>query len=209
MIGVFGGTFDPIHFGHLRSALEVLQGLNLDQVRFIPLHGAVHRNPPEVTPGLRLRMVETAIAGQPGFVADDRELRRAGASYTVDTLRDIRREQPDQMLCLMMGLDAFNGFERWHLPEEILQLAHLIVMQRPGETRLTPAARQLLESRGCQGVAELRELRSGGILLRSFTQLQISATQIRDILKAGRSPRYLLPDGVIELITEHNLYASK
>ncbi len=209
MIGLFGGTFNPIHFGHLRTALEVLQVLKLEQVRFIPLHGAVHRAQPEVSPALRLQMVEAAIEDQPGFVADDRELRRAGPSYTVDTLRDLRREQPDRVLCLMMGLDAFNGFTAWHQPDEILRLTHLIVMQRPGETLLTPGARELLETRRCQGVAELKARRAGGVMLQTFTQLQISATQIRTMLSQGRSPRYLLPDGVLQLITEHNLYTRK
>ncbi len=209
MIGLFGGTFDPIHFGHLRSALEVQQALNLDQVRFIPLHGAVHRDPPEVTSSLRLRMVEAAIADQPGFVADARELKRAGPSYTVDTLREIRGEQPDEVLCLMMGLDAFNGFSTWHRPDEILRLAHLIVMQRPGETGLTPDARELLQTRRCGGAAELESRHAGGVMLRTFTQLQISATQIRAVLGQGRSPRYLLPDGVLQLISEQGLYLPK
>jgi nicotinate-nucleotide adenylyltransferase len=209
MIGLFGGTFDPIHFGHLRSALEVQQVLHLDQIRFIPLHGAVHRDPPEVSSALRMRMVEAAIADQPGFIADPRELTRAGPSYTVDTLREIRGEQPDEVLCLMMGLDAFNGFSTWHRPDEILRLAHLIVMQRPGESGLTPDARELLEARRCQGAEELESRHVGGVLLQTFTQLQISATQIRRILRQGHSPRYLLPDGVLQLIFEHNLYLAK
>jgi nicotinate-nucleotide adenylyltransferase len=117
MIGILGGTFDPIHFGHLRTALDVRQGVGLDQVRYIPLHRAVHRDQPETPAELRMRMVQAAIAGEPSFVADDRELQRAGDSYSVDTLNSLREEFPDESLCLLLGMDAFNGFADWHRPD--------------------------------------------------------------------------------------------
>jgi len=207
MIGVFGGTFDPIHFGHLRPALDVMQALGLDEVRFIPLHRAVHRDQPGTPAELRLQMVRAAIDGQAGFVADERELRRQGGSYTVDTLTSLREEFPDRPLCLLMGMDAFNGFADWRRPEEILGLAHLIVMHRPGQTGPEDArVKGLLEARRCRDDADLRRQPAGLIRLQTVTQLEISATRIRGLMAAGRSPRYLLPEAVLEIIGEHRLY---
>ncbi len=158
MIGILGGTFDPIHFGHLRTALDVMQAVGLEQVRFIPLHRAVHRGQPETAVSLRLQMVQAAIAGQPGFVADDRELRRAGDSYTIDTLTSLRRDYPQSPLCLLLGMDAFNGFADWRQPEAILRLAHLIVMHRPGITEPTDAgAREILSVHRCDQTQALKQ----------------------------------------------------
>jgi nicotinate-nucleotide adenylyltransferase len=206
MIGVFGGTFDPIHFGHLRPALDVMQAMGLQQVRFIPLHGPVHRDAPQAPAVLRLRMVEAAIASQQGFVVDDRELQRAGPSYTVDTLKELREIFTDQPLCLMMGMDAFSGFPDWHKPDEILQLAHLIVMRRPGEKQLSVAAQDWLKRhQGCE-VSMVKQRPAGSILLQTVTQLDISATAIRGMVSQGLMPRYLLPEAVLELIRTHGLY---
>jgi nicotinate-nucleotide adenylyltransferase len=207
MIGILGGTFDPIHFGHLRTALDVMQVIGLQQVRFIPLHRAVHRDQPETPAELRLQMVQAAIAGESGFVADDRELRRAGDSYSVDTLTSLRREFPQESLCLLMGMDAFNGFAGWHSPAEILRLAHLVVMHRAGaEGPEEPSVQELLQAHRCDAIESLRRQRAGLIHLQPVTQLEISATGIRAAVKAGESPRYLLPDGVLALIEENRLY---
>ena len=207
MIGILGGTFDPIHFGHLRTALDVQQALGLDQVRFIPLHQAVHRNQPETPAELRLQMVQAAIADEPSFIADDRELRRSGDSYSVDTLGSLRLEFPEQPLCLLLGMDAFNGFADWHRPEEILRRAHLVVMQRPGsEDPTDPRVRELLKRHGCEQPSRLRE-QSGGLIYRlGVTQLDISATRIRALVASDQSPGYLLPAPVLALIREHHLY---
>jgi nicotinate-nucleotide adenylyltransferase len=207
MIGILGGTFDPIHFGHLRTALDVQQAVGLEQVRFIPLHRAVHRDQPATPGGLRLQMVQAAIAGEPSFVADDRELQRAGDSYTVDTLGSLRETFPDSPLCLLMGMDAFNGFADWRQPGEILQLAHLIVMHRPGSAEPEDArVRDMLKQHRCNQSSEMKG-RSGGLIhLQQVTQLAISATRIRALVAAGESPRYLLPEPVLALIGEHRLY---
>lgn len=200
MIGILGGTFDPIHYGHLRTALDVMQSLELEQVRFVPLYRAVHRDQPESPGELRLRMVEAAIQGQPGFVADDRELLRRGDSYMVDTLASLQGDLPGRRLCLLLGMDAFDGFADWRQPEEILGLAHLVVMHRPG--RRAPRdvrAKDLLEARCCSDARRLQERNAGLILLQPVTQLEISSSRIRALIAAGRSPRYLLPDGVLEL----------
>ncbi len=207
MIGILGGTFDPIHFGHLRTALDVQQAVGLEQVRFIPLHGAVHRDQPETPAELRLRMVQAAIAGEPSFVADERELQRAGDSYSVDTLGSLRQEFPDQPLCLLLGMDAFNGFADWHRPREILRLAHLIVMHRPGSGEPKDArVRDILESHRCTHPTQLKARKGGLIHLQGVTQLDISATRIRALVAAGLSPHYLLPESVLALIRENRLY---
>lgn len=207
MIGILGGTFDPIHFGHLRTALDVMQGAGLEEVRFIPLHRAVHRDQPETPANLRLRMVQAAIARQPGFVADDRELRRAGDSYTIDTLTSLRGEFTRSPLCLLLGMDAFNGFADWRQPDEILRLVHLIVMHRPGLAAPTDArAREILSVHRCEQAPALKRQAAGLIHLQTVTQMEISSTRIRSLIGAGRSPRYLVPEEVLDLIEMNRLY---
>ena len=208
MIGVLGGTFDPIHFGHLRPALDCLEMLALDQVRMIPLNVAVHRAQPVATGAQRLAMLKAAIAGQPGLVADARELERPGQSYTYDTLLSIRAElAPEQPLCLLIGADAFAGFLRWHRPVEILKLAHLVVMQRPSQSSWLNSGLGALYARyGCNNANDLREQGAGRILFQDVTRLEISATQVRELIRGGRSPRYLLPDAVISMIESEQLY---
>jgi nicotinate-nucleotide adenylyltransferase len=208
MIGILGGTFDPIHFVHLRTALDVLEGLGLDEVRFVPLKVAVHRDQPAAPGELRLEMVRAAIAGQRGFAADDRELRRDGPSYTLHTLESLRAEHGDRPLCLLLGGDAFRGFPTWHRPERIVGLAHLVIMQRPGaEVPRDPQLRPLLDGRLTADPARLRAAPAGSILFFPVTQLAISATDIRDRVARGLSPRYLMPDAVQELVQREGLYA--
>ena len=206
MIGVLGGTFDPIHFGHLRPALEVYESLGLRELRFIPSHVPPHRGAPAAAAGHRLAMVERAIAGVPGFRVDSRELDRPGPSYTVDTLRSLLGEiGSDGPLLLIMGLDAFAGLDTWHRWREIPALAHVVVAHRPGSSIPEHAAylelAPVTESRSA-----LEDRASGLVFFQSVTQLDISATDIRERLRAGRSPRYLLPDSVRHYIAEHDLY---
>ncbi len=131
-IGVFGGTFDPIHCGHLRTAFELWQELQLAEVRFLPTGTPPHRDQLYASPELRLKMVQAAVADQPSFVVDDREVRRSGVSYSVDTLTELRREYPHRSLCLLLGMDAFLGLPHWHRWRELLTLAHIVVAHRPG-----------------------------------------------------------------------------
>jgi nicotinate-nucleotide adenylyltransferase len=209
MIGVFGGAFDPVHFGHLRAALEVREALRLDAIHLLPLNVAVHRQQPRADGALRLRMLQAAVADAPGLVADDRELKRPGASYTVDTLTELRDELgPDVPLCLLVGGDAFNGFFEWHRPRDILGLAHLAVMRRPGSLQpRDPQLRDELARRRAARPSDLQVAPAGRIWLQSVTQLDISSTRIRRTIAAGRSARFLLPDAVLDVALAAGCYA--
>lgn len=208
MIGVFGGTFDPVHFGHLRPALEVLQALGLDELRLIPLKEAVHRAQPVASPELRLEMLAAAVGDQPGLVVDRRELDRAGPSRTLDTLASLRAESgAERPLCLVIGADAFEHFADWHGPQDILALAHLIVMRRPDAREPSDwRVRSMLERHRAPRPECLRQAPGGRIWSQDVTQLAISATAIRAMRAAGRSPRYLLPDPVLDIIERAGLY---
>ncbi len=206
MIGVLGGTFDPIHFGHLRPALELYEMLGLDELRFVPSHVPPHRQSPVVPAEHRLAMVERAIAGVSGFRVDPREIVRPGPSYTVDTLHDLRDEiGPAAPLVLIMGMDAFAGLPTWHRWRDILALAHVVVAQRPGDATRADAT-WLDAASVVDSPRALRARASGQVLFQAVTQLDISATRIRACLRAGRSARYLLPDDVCQYITEHAFY---
>jgi nicotinate-nucleotide adenylyltransferase len=207
-IGVFGGTFDPIHFGHLRTGFELLQALRLAEVRFVPAGNPPHRESPLADANLRLAMVRAATDNQAGFVVDDREVRREGPSYTVLTLSELRAEHPQRPLCLIVGMDAFLGLPKWHQWREILQLAHVIVAHRPGwrAPSMGPLG-ELLVDRGTGRVNDLHETLAGRIFIHPVTQLEISSTDLRNLIAAGRDPRYLMPDPVRDIIRETGCYS--
>jgi nicotinate-nucleotide adenylyltransferase len=207
-IGILGGTFDPIHYGHLRPALELLDTLDLAEVRFVPCRIPVHRGVPLVTADQRLALVRLATAGQPGFVTDDRELRREGPSYMVDTLTSLREDLGQQRpLCLIVGTDAFRELHTWHRWRELTDWAHIVVMQRPGILQpLPPILETFMTPRVIYDGLALRRKPAGGILFQPVTQLNISATQIRALLARGQSPRYLLPEAVLAIIHGRALY---
>jgi nicotinate-nucleotide adenylyltransferase len=206
-VGVFGGTFDPIHFGHLRTAFEVLQAVRLREVRFVPAGDPPHRDPPRVDAVQRLEFVRAAVAEQPGFIVDDREIRRSGRSYSVLTLEELRAELPATPLCLIVGMDAFVGLPAWHRWQELLELAHVVVAPRPGwEAPAAGVLGDLLAERGVDAAEALHNALAGRILIQPVTQLEISSTELRDLLAAGRDPRYLVPDSVRALIRAHHSY---
>ncbi|NJM11344.1 MAG: nicotinate-nucleotide adenylyltransferase [Synechococcaceae cyanobacterium SM1_2_3] len=209
-IGILGGTFDPIHYGHLRPALEMLETLQLAEVRFIPCRIPAHRATPLITAEQRLTLVQRSIADQPGFVADDRELRRDGPSYMVDTLASLRDDLGDDIpLCLILGADAFRGLPSWHRWQQLSELAHIVVMQRPGAlSSLPPVLEEFIALRLIEEVIALRRKPAGSILFQLVTQLHISATQIRALLAHGQSPRYLLPEAALAYIHDRGLYRS-
>lgn len=212
-IGILGGTFDPIHYGHLRLAEEMLELTGLQQIRFIPVGNPPHRETPQVSALHRSEMVRLAIADQPAFVLDDREVQCAEKCYTVDTLRQLRIELGEtQPLCLLMGGDAFLQLHTWHEWEQILDLAHIVVGYRPGFTlakRIHSATQQLREhyQRRLCTVAYLSEHPAGGIAELAIPKLEISATLIRNRVSDNRTIRYLLPASVANYIYQHNLYA--
>ena len=205
LIGILGGTFDPVHFGHVRPALDVIEQLGLDRVHLIPSARPPHREQPQASPEQRLTMLQLAVKNNPQFVVDDRELHREGASYTVDTLLSLREEYPDSSLYLMLGTDAFSYIQTWHRWDELLNLAHIVVMQRPDETlEMSPELNEWYQ----QHLALDNESNNiaGAIFPVKVTQLAISATEIRSKLSQGLSPQFLLPDAVIQLIGILGLY---
>ncbi len=206
MIGILGGTFDPIHYGHLRTALDVQEALELERIHFVPLKHAVHKKQPGTPGELRAAMVQAAVAQHPGFVMDDRELHNDRPSYSLYTLQSFRRQMPHTTLCFLLGMDAFRDFLNWHQPMEILRLAHLVVMHRPGEEMADVQLQQLVDERCVEDVEQLHRQLAGSILFQPVTQLAISATDIRQRAQQGSSLRYLLPDAVITIIEQLKLY---
>lgn len=212
-VGLLGGTFDPIHYGHLRLAEEMGELLGLEEVRILPAGRPPHRGQPRVAAQHRLAMARLAVAGNPRFVLDEREIHKASPSYSVETLTALRGELPaGTPLILFMGADAFMGLTTWHRWQDLLDLAHLAVAHRPGftsavwEDAMPEPLRRLLATRRCEQAAELSEKPAGLIHLHTITQLDISASQIRERALRGRSLRYLLPDSVIDYIQENHLY---
>lgn len=197
-VGLLGGTFDPVHFGHLRSAVEVCEQLQLDELRLIPSARPPHRGMPGATAAQRLRMVELALGQGGGLQVDDRELQRERPSYTVETLESLRQELgSDVALFMVLGWDAFCGLPSWHRWESLLELANLVVLQRPDyDLEVPEVLKDLLAARS----ADQPERSHGQIICLSQTPLAISATHIRTLVGSGASPRFLLPDAVLDYI---------
>ena len=213
-VGILGGTFDPVHFGHLRLAQEATDALRLATVRFVPSGTPPHRAAPAVSAEHRLEMVRRAIEANPAFSVDDRELRRAGPGYTVDTLAELRRELgPTSSLCLLVGADAFLDFATWSRWHELFDLAHVVVAHRPGypvDTWQNRMPQPLAREYGARTMAQplaVHLAAAGGIVVVPIAALDISSTRIRECLRSGASPRYLLPDSVLDYIQRNALYA--
>ncbi|MGE8478217.1 MAG: nicotinate-nucleotide adenylyltransferase [Pseudomonas shirazensis] len=206
-VGILGGTFDPVHIGHLRSALEVTELMGLDELRLLPNARPPHRDTPQVDAQARLAMVQSAVSGVDCLSVDARELGRDKPSYTIDSLESIRAELGgDDQLFLVLGWDAFCGLPGWHRWEELLQHCHILVLQRPDadveppdELRNLLAARSQSDPTAMSGPA-------GHISFVWQTPLAVSATQIRQLLASGKSVRFLVPDAVLAYIEAHDLY---
>lgn len=215
-LGVFGGTFDPVHFGHLRLAEEAADGLDLAGVRWIPAGQPVLRESPRVGAAQRLDMVRLAIAGNPRFELDAAEVDAGQPSYTVPTLERLRR--PDvcgmrRSLVLLVGADVFAGLGSWHRWQSLFELAHIAVAHRPGfpvdPATLPSALAAIYRERFCENRCVLHESPAGRIVNFSMTQLDISATRIRALLSNGHDARYLMPDTLLDYIHTHHLYFEK
>jgi len=214
-IGVFGGTFDPIHVGHLRLAEEAREALDLAHVSFVPAGQPPHRGAPRSTAADRLAMVRLATAGNPAFSVDDAEVFAAGKSYTVLTLERLRAAVgPQRPLVLILGADAFQGLPTWHRWRELLQFAHLAVANRPGyaphgrrwPATLSPELDEASRNHMSNDPMSVHESPAGRIVPFDMTPLAISASHVRDLIHAGHSARYLLPEPVLDYVVRHHLY---
>lgn len=208
-VGIFGGTFDPVHFGHLRAAVEAREKLGLADFRLLPAGLPPHRSDTFANGEQRLEMLRLALDGCTDLRVDDREVRRAGYSYMVDTLAEIRGEAGEAPLLLMIGQDAANALDRWHEWRRLFDLAHLVVMRRPdAHFNCRGELRRQIEGRRVHEAVKLLQQPAGRVLSLEITQLDISSTQIRSLLATGCSARFLLPDRVIDYICEQGLYGA-
>lgn len=215
-IGILGGTFDPVHIGHLRMALELHAVLDLNEVRFIPIHTHPFGKTPLATTEQRTEMLQLALADMPQCKLDKRELQRAGVSYTVDTVKSLREEVEQTPLCLFLGLDAFRQLDGWDRWDELLDHTHIVVVDRPDMNQTTselqarndfsPTVETLLKQHAVDSRQALHAQPAGCILRQAIPNLDVSATYIRYLLAANQSIRYLVPDQVLDYIQQHKLY---
>lgn len=203
-----GGTFDPIHFGHLRTALEIQQWLKVESVHLMPANVPVHRQAPGSNALARLTMVEDAIVGEPALRCDSREILSDKPSYTIYTLEALRKELGSEIpVCMVIGMDSFLSLDTWFRFDEYLSFCHIIVAARPGYLfEPNQTLKQLLQGHQVDTKNDILKKPSGSILLHELTPLSISATYIRELMASGRSPRYLLPDSVWRYIQKNKLY---
>ena len=213
-LGLFGGSFDPVHFGHLRLAAELREAFALERVAFLPAGRPWQRGQGARASGEhRAAMLRLATTGDEGFVVDERELGREGDTYTLDTLEEVRREVgPDRPIVFLCGSDAFAGIETWHRWESLFDLAHFAVAVRADDARwqakgpgAIPAS---LWPRVSVNRRDLISVPAGRIMTFSMTPLAISSTAIRDRVAGGSTIRYLTPDPVVGYIHQHSLYGS-
>ncbi len=209
MIAVLGGSFDPVHIGHLRVAIEVRDQLKVDQLNLIPCGQPPHRPKSFASAEQRLKMLELAIFDEQGLLVDDRELRLNRVSYTVDTLSDLRAEYAQQPICLIVGADGFQRLSSWHQWTRIFDLAHLVVVQRPGFTiTSSKEVNEYTTNRIADNPQQLKQESAGSLYFLELPLLEISSTRIRLLSLAGKSIRYLVPDTVLSWIEEQKIYQS-
>lgn len=204
-IGIFGGTFDPVHFGHLRSAESLLDKLCFESIYLLPSATPPHRSPARVDSGRRLKMVELAVTGHPGLIADARECRRPGKSWTIDTLKSFRAEFPERPLAYIAGMDAYADMPNWKDGQAFLEYAHIVAMRRPG---FSPD-----ESWGNDRIThdpdQLQRQRHGLVYFADSAQYDISSTTVRKRLENSEDASDVLPAAVINYIKQHQLYAPR
>ncbi len=206
--GILGGSFDPVHFGHLRLALECIDATGLERVFLIPLYTPTHREDLIATADQRFHMLKLATAGCPQLEVSDIELRRKQPSYTVDTMRELHRQNPHQTLCLIMGMDAFRYFDSWKEWEQLIDLCHIIVAERPGVKTVfqNPILTELFESRSASQFDELKSRNTGMIFKIEIPMLDISSSRIRKLLSLHQHIDYLVPKQVKNFILDEKIY---
>lgn len=207
-IGILGGSFDPVHFGHIKPTLELAEHFNLHTVRLLPCKVSPFKSAPHASPQHRLNMLNLIADNSALLSVDDRELRRVTPSYTYLTLQELAEESAaNDTLFWIMGMDALVDFPEWHQAEKIMQLCHVLVLQRPGYTAaIKPAHQAWLARYLTANVESLDKQAVGHIFITASTMLDISSTQIRQITHAGQQPRFLLPGGVWNYIKRNKLY---
>ncbi|MCW8995351.1 MAG: nicotinate-nucleotide adenylyltransferase [Psychromonas sp.] len=206
-IGFLGGTFDPIHFGHLRPALEISEALALKKLFLMPNHIAPLKLRSHCSARQRCEMVQLAIAQQPGIALDTRELNRDKTSYTIDTLKELKTLYPTTPICFIMGMDSLIHFDNWFKWPEILNYCHLIISQRPQwNGNFNDTIQELVERCKTSNKQDLHNLQCGKIYFQDTSQLDISSTKIRQLLQKNLSIDYLVPEVVNDYIKKHQLY---
>lgn len=197
-LALFGGTFDPIHIGHLSVAWEASELLDAE-VRLMPASVPPHRSAPTATAEQRVEMLRAALRGQSRLTLDTRELDRSGPSYTIDTLEEFREEFGDRPLVLLLGADAFAGLRSWQRWRDLFDVTHIGVINRPGvDTFISVELERAVAPRRTDDPSVVRSQPAGRVIELTVTPLEISATRIRELLAAGRDPRYLLPAGLFD-----------
>jgi nicotinate-nucleotide adenylyltransferase len=207
-IGILGGMFDPVHIGHLRTALAAQQEFSLDEVRLIPCHHPVHKEEPEVSAQHRIEMLHKATKAEKRLLVDVRECMRSGPSYMIETLDSLHTEYPHDRLFLLMGADAYNKLEGWKDWQKLFELAHIIIITRPGWViKPSQLINEYCEHRSVSSFSEMCQSKTGKVLAYSFIPLMIASSEIRKLLKENKSVRYLIPNKVIKYIKKHKLYS--
>jgi nicotinate-nucleotide adenylyltransferase len=207
-IGVFGGSYNPIHIGHLRSALELVEKLGLDHLRLMPCAVPPLRHEPECSASDRAAMVELAVKDEPRLICDTRELARSGKSFTIDSLIELREEIGQvRSLCMVVGCDAVLEINKWHRWQELLDCAHIVVIARPGWALPEDGeVANWLRQHALKEGQTITDTPAGYIVVEELRPLPVSSTEIRELLKEGRSARYLAPQAVLDYIATRNLY---
>ena len=207
-MGIFGGAFDPVHFGHIRLALALLERFNFKQIRLIPCRQAPHKEAASESSKHRCHMLSLVAQSTPRLIVDDRELKRPGPTYTIDTLRELREEtRATQVLVLILGIDAFLNFCRWHKYNEVLSMCHIMLLRRPGYTLAGQGCEhRLFEKHGTDRIMKFQQAPHGSIYLSDEEEIEISSSAIRQCISEGRQPQYLLPGNVWSYIRKHDLY---
>jgi nicotinate-nucleotide adenylyltransferase len=207
LIGILGGTFDPIHNGHLHVATSVLKELPLDQIRLLPCYQPAFQKIPSASPEHRLIMTKLACDSLPKISVDEHEIHRQGSSFMIDTLRTLKKEQPDDYFCLIIGQDALASFDQWHEWEQILNYCHLIVVNRPiNTTEINSGLQSFIIQHKTDDFSALLNSHSGKIFFCEIPALDISATRIRTQLKQHQNVENTIPHAVIDYILKHHLY---